>query len=771
MNFKEFDNLIRSGVKKIVLKEDVILNDDEALKYSNGIVLDGDDLVIDGAGHTVDAGQKIRIFFISGNNITLKNIEFINGFDKMKGGAIYNDGGKLNILNSRFSSNRSHFGGAIFNKEGILNISESTFTGNFSKSMIASRGAAIYNEATLNISKSILSGNQGEYCGGAVYNEGDLDISDSRVLDNTAEGMGGAIFNEKYGTVNINGCELFNNCVKWFGGEIYQNRDEWFMNRPRGSNDSVEGSGGAIYNGGNFTITNSKICHNEARMWGGAIRNRGNMEISDSSLFSNTSNEWGGSIDNSSNLKIFNCKILSNESPKNIIFNEDSMQAYNTLFNANTSKHIIFNNKNSNSSIINGKFTDNHVESVIYNSGKSCIIEKSIFKNNHDSKCIINCSELALINLKISDMDTLFLNHGHVLIKRSDRTFKRNICGKGKVDFEEDLIFPTGNCDFGYLDKKIHESDNAEIILENDISFEAYEKDFYEGGIELDIDGLIINGNGNVIDGGRKSRIFIITANNITLKNITFKNGRSHKSYDNHLNECGAVLRINTNADVSVENCKFINNKSERNGGAIYNNGRLNIESCIFQSNTSKSGGAINNCGKLEIRNSIFYQNSANVKGSGGGAIYNNNAQLCMSNCQLLDNSSVYGGAILNVNALSEISDSILSVNQAKNDGGAIFNDCSQLKITNSKFYGNLTMDYGAAIYNEIGKLDIFGSEFKHHVGYSGGGVIFNNLDFQLQAEDISINESVFRDNVGRKSFFNDDYLNLVNCIIERAKR
>ena len=98
--------------------------------------------------------------------------------------------------------------------------------------------------------------------------------------------------------------------------------------------------------------------------------------------------------------------------------------------------------------------------------------------------------------------------------------------------------------DFGHLDRIIHKSNEKEIFLEDDILFENYEKEYYEGGIELDIDDLVIDGNGKTIDGDGKSRIFTVTGKNITLKNITFKNGKSHKNYDNKLNNHGGVLRI-----------------------------------------------------------------------------------------------------------------------------------------------------------------------------------------------------------------------------------
>ena len=77
-DFKYLDELIHSGVERIILKDDIILNDNKvAIKYFDGINIDIDNIVIDGNGHFIDAENKIRIFKISGKNITLKNITVV----------------------------------------------------------------------------------------------------------------------------------------------------------------------------------------------------------------------------------------------------------------------------------------------------------------------------------------------------------------------------------------------------------------------------------------------------------------------------------------------------------------------------------------------------------------------------------------------------------------------------------------------------------------------------------------------------------------------
>ena len=48
-------------------------------EFINGIVIAKDNFTIDGQGHTIDGAGLARIFNITSNNVTLKNINFING--------------------------------------------------------------------------------------------------------------------------------------------------------------------------------------------------------------------------------------------------------------------------------------------------------------------------------------------------------------------------------------------------------------------------------------------------------------------------------------------------------------------------------------------------------------------------------------------------------------------------------------------------------------------------------------------------------------------
>lgn len=731
-NFKYLDDLIHSGVGEIVLDSDVSLFKGEEAKYFEGIELDVCDVIIDAGGHTIDGCGKARIFNCTARNVTIRNAVLKNGFALESGGAIFN--------------------------EGNLNIFDSIFKNNCATEYTGSRGGAIHNDGNMNIANSILSDNVAEFVGGAINNTGKLKIIESRILDNSTEGMGGAIFNE--GLMDVKSSHFFSNSVRWMGGEIYQNRDTWLIMRPRGSFGSVEGSGGAIYNSGELELSNSQFSSNCARQWGGAIRNLGNLKVIGSILEKNIAKECGAAVDNSGGFNMINCKIIANASPNKLIFNEDFLEIHSTEFKDNESEIIVFNDKKANLSIFGAKFAANICKkATVYNEGNYCVIEKTNFKDSTTSKNVINITDLTLINPKM-DGESIF-NNGHILIKKSSEKLK--IDG-GTVDYWKNPV-SYHDFGFGYLDERIHQDNTGKIVLDRNIIFQDFERDFYEGGIELDIDDLIIDGNGKVIDACDKTRIFLITGNNVTLKNITFRNGHSYKNYNNPLNCYGGAIKINSDVKLTVEDCKFISNISEENGGAIHNSGELIVDGSSLSGNRAFCGGAISNTNVLTVIDSEFSENEAGKKGSEGGAIYNKGVRLDIVRSQLSVNIANWGGAIFSENSVVHVSGSELLSNSARDGGGAIYVETGDLSIQDSSLSGNTSNLDGGAISNQSAKITIYGCDFSSNKSrHSGGAISGYEGKFEIENSIFSSNSSEFGGNAIFMNSKND--LILKNCSI-----
>ncbi len=158
----------------------------------------------------------------------------------------------------------------------------------------------------------------------------------------------------------------------------------------------------------------------------------------------------------------------------------------------------------------------------------------------------------------------------------------------------------------------------------------------------------------------------------------------------------------NGTAEMTINNNNFSNNYAEAEvfsgGGALYNNGIINIDNSSFGQNHIDAiagernqpflyGGAINNNEQMTIKNTSFngnYLDGGDNSISFGGAIYNN-GRLEISSSSFNGNridSNAYGdgGAIYNnTNATLTIKDSILENNEISSslflgEGGAIYN-------------------------------------------------------------------------------------------------
>ena len=160
----DINELIKSGSKEITLKEDIYLKET--------IIIDVDDVVIDGADHIINAHGKTQIFYITSNNVTLKNITFENANFNQHGGAIYNLKGFVKIINCNFKNNHNNMGdgGAIYNDNGNMIIEKCSFKENSAKF-----GGAIYNGNLLKIIRSDFEYNHSTR-GPSIFNNQDSEL-------------------------------------------------------------------------------------------------------------------------------------------------------------------------------------------------------------------------------------------------------------------------------------------------------------------------------------------------------------------------------------------------------------------------------------------------------------------------------------------------------------------------------------------------------------------------------------------------------------------
>ena len=227
-------------------------------------------------------------------------------------------------------------------------------------------------------------------------------------------------------------------------------------------------------------------------------------------------------------------------------------------------------------------------------------------------------------------------------------------------------------------------SDSSVITLYRDFYYD-YDIDYANLESGLDIDkNIIINGNGHTIYGNGARIMWIYSDVTAIIYNLTFANifddelilgDEDYSGYSNggaiynngllyldscnfYFNlafECGGAIYASSKSSTIISDCFFINNTVVYNdnsfaGGAIYSAGELYVADSGFLNNYADFGGAIATFNEAYIDGSVFLNNNAYTT---GGAIFNYADNLCYaSDCYFDGNEAEYGGAINNVTAI-----------------------------------------------------------------------------------------------------------------------
>ena len=236
-----------------------------------------------------------------------------------------------------------------------------------------------------------------------------------------------------------------------------------------------------------------------------------------------------------------------------------------------------------------------------------------------------------------------------------------------------------------------------------------------------------INKNMNIIGANQKNTIIygtntgtifnIASGIKVTIINLKLTNGTTSNG--------GA---IQNNGILNIKNSTFTNNKATM-GGAIYNIGTLTVSDCNFTSNNGTYGGAVYNDNYMTVLNSIF---TSNIASDSGGGIYNyytnnNKGILTVTGTTFTGNKAIYGGAIIAISHFGtvNVTGSIFKSNLAT-WGGAIYNG-DTLHVKSSTFTGNTATNCGGALYNE-GKANLQFNQIIKNTAKNQGSAIYNDL-------------------------------------------
>ena len=205
--------------------------------------------------------------------------------------------------------------------DGFCSLREAVLSANANTDWNADCDGTAYGNDTINLANGAdITLNSGD---------GDIEITDDLTINgnsnpppfqNTAvKGftLGQRVFTVSSGTANV----AFNDFViqnaicnpgSCDGAGVYVNGSAHFENMSLGNNQAGTGRGGAIYNAGTTSLTNTIVAGNGAHGSigaGGGIHNTGNLTIADSRVTNNATNQGGGGISNTGTLLIVRSTI------------------------------------------------------------------------------------------------------------------------------------------------------------------------------------------------------------------------------------------------------------------------------------------------------------------------------------------------------------------------------------------------------------------------------------------------------------------------------
>ena len=315
---------------------------------TNGVVLNKNNMVIDGKGHTIDGSAKARVFAVTAKNVVLKNMIIINGKHEIGSAIGFVKGASLTTINVTFRNNYATRAGCIFVDEGC------TYTSNKDKFINCNsktEGIITSNYASVNIKKGYFKSSSILHKGFVTsVGKSRIDITDSTFTDTKSQ-YSTAIFGDAY--TSIKNTKFINLKSNLTGGAIILKNENktLIVNNCEFRNVTSQNNGGAIYvdapgslrTTGTTTITNTKFINCRSNFGGAILQLGGKLNINKVTFNNNRAVYDGGAIYTSAaNTTITNSEfnnnknILSDYSGSAVYFDNGYLTIKNSKFNKNT---------------------------------------------------------------------------------------------------------------------------------------------------------------------------------------------------------------------------------------------------------------------------------------------------------------------------------------------------------------------------------------------------------------------------------------------------
>jgi CSLREA domain-containing protein len=233
-------------------------------------------------------------------------------------------------------------------------------------------------------------------------------------------------------------------------------------------------------------------------------------------------------------------------------------------------------------------------------------------------------------------------------------------------------------------------------------------------------------------DGSVQSRVFKVTGGNVSIANVTIKNGKPDGEHGGGIWVGGTLTLSNSTVTANAA-------PASRKGGGIYVSGTLDVIASSISGNTAEdSGGGIENRGTVYLDGTTLSSNYS----PGGGGLNTWDGSATLNNTTVTANTAKHaGGGIYsggNQGSDLTITNSTISNNTSEHNGGGIYSSVNSssgrgsLSLTNTLVIGNLvTWTYsdgsmgsstGGGINSAYGTTTLTDSTITGNFAGSGGG-------------------------------------------------
>ncbi len=286
-------------------------------------------LTIIGNGDTIEpgiAGSHFSLISVTASGrLRIFDLNLDNGNSSDVGGAISNDGGRVTVIRCKFDNDVAGGGGAINSFAGRLRVIDSTFSDNRSDAGVHAAGGAIETVSSDAVIKdssffdNISGGSNPKVGGGAIF----ASLRSLTIIDSTFRGnrgqSGGAIFKSS-GPLTIESSTFTNNAARFgYGGALFANTTAGLIGGSTFKLNSARTDGGAIEIVGDPTIKNTVIDSNTTGGAGGGIYAPGViLHLIGTTVLRNSARLGGGGIYFSGTLTL-TASLFTGNQPDNCV--------------------------------------------------------------------------------------------------------------------------------------------------------------------------------------------------------------------------------------------------------------------------------------------------------------------------------------------------------------------------------------------------------------------------------------------------------------------